>query len=78
MGDAPAVIRATVNQPRAAERAPLRLSPISRRFPEIITTIRKGAAAIPLTPATGTSSVIGLTELRVRAVPRRVPAAIRM
>jgi hypothetical protein len=33
----------------------------------IMTTMRKGAAAIPLTPATRTSSVIGLTGLRVRA-----------
>jgi hypothetical protein len=44
----------------------------------IMTTMRKGAAAIPLTPATRTSSVIGLTGLRVRPVPPRVPAVIRM
>jgi hypothetical protein len=44
----------------------------------IMTTMRKGAAAIPLTPATRTSSVIGLTEVRVRAVPPRVPATIRV
>jgi hypothetical protein len=62
---AAAVIRATVNKPRTAARAPLRLSPIRCRLPEMImTTMRKGAAAIPLTPATRTSSVIGLTEVR--------------
>lgn len=78
MAMAAALMSATVVQPRAAARPWLRLAPISSRFRAmIITTIRNGAAAMPLTVAESTSKVIGSIEVRVRAVPPTVPTASR-
>lgn len=72
------VIMATVIQPRTVARTWLRLAPMSCRLREMImTTIRKGAAAIPLMMADNTGRVIGLIEVRVRTAPPTVPAAIR-
>jgi hypothetical protein len=71
-----AVMSATVNQPRAVARPPLRLVPMSWRLRAIsMTTSRNGAAAMPLMIATRTSRLIGLMEVRVNPVPARVPAA---
>ncbi len=70
--------KAAVAQPRTAAKPWLRLAPINGRLREMsMMTNRKGAAAIPLTIATNTNRLIGLTEARVRAVPPRVPKARR-
>jgi len=78
MAMAAMVIMATVIQPRTLARRWLRLVPMSCRLCEMImTTMRKGAAAIPLMVAERTSRLIGLIEVRVRAVPPAVPRAKR-